>query len=211
MNQYPCTCTNHRTPVMGKYTCLAYVRGNVAYALDALPHTHVEITTGTPWAQSTIYLCGTHHAQFINRKAININTPSKEDTMNINATITNNEIVENNLPSSTVTGSSDRGDKWIKCVKCSKEIGSDWYHGNVTDLRTCMAAAPRPVKMAFKTDLATGETSTNTDLKFFYDASKVVVFNKARYLRTQGYFVMKVAKATNGNKDWYVQYKENNR
>jgi hypothetical protein len=292
MNQHHCSCTNHRTPTMGKYECIAFVRGNVAYALDALPTTHVHAITGTPWAQGTIHLCGTHHAQFINRKPININVQedtimsivdtydqdnsfdsavaklegqpytiynggyqgmfllencghpecqqeyqeilwdntgciccgedncqhyytllclnhtSKEDTMNINTIITNNEIKENNMPNSPVTGSSDRGNKWIKCVKCSKEIGSDWYHANAADVRTCMGAAPAPVKRVYKTDVLTGETVlTNSDLRFFYDSSKAVVFAKAKELREAGVHVFKVAKATKGNQDWYVEYK----
>jgi len=137
-----------------------------------------------------------------------LNHTSKEDTMNINTIITSNEVKENNLPSSTVTGSSDRGDKWIKCVKCSKEIGSNWYHANVADVRTCMGAAPAPVKRVYKTDVLTGETVlTNSDLRFFYDSSKVVVFAKAKELREAGVHVFKVAKATKGNQDWYVEYK----
>jgi len=406
-----CYCSSHRRnrPVQGKYECIAFVRGNVAYALDALPQTHVELTTGAPWAQATIYLCGTHHTQFIKARPIGIiNIPSKEDTtmnttyttnhmftnitldalidrasnlfaeqaeyvrdifgdidqdedypewfknytarlnrlncvldnrqfiefwmknpifpniskeetmkeekfcsmcgglgedryenpcsscggdgcyrgemdvdwhpecelhgdecetpggcqyvqfptmkeviawckandftgkipakvdgmitiilnaddkkttplytntskedtMNINTIITNNEEKENNLPSSTVTGSSDRGDKWIKCVKCSKEIGSNWYHANVADLRTCAGAAPAPVKRVYKTDVLTGETVlTNSNLRFFYDSSKAVVFAKSQELRKAGVHVIKVAKATKGNQDWYVEYK----
>lgn len=383
-----CYCSSHRRnrPVQGKYECIAFVRGNVAYALDALPQTHVELTTGAPWAQATIYLCGTHHTQFIKARPIGIinipskedttmnttyttnhmftnitldalidrasnlfaeqaeyvrdifgdidqdedypewfknytarlnrlncvldnrqfiefwmknpifpNVPkediitmnidkdfddknnfdsavaklegqpytiynggyqgmfllencghpecqqeyqetlwdnigciccgedncqhyytllclnhmSKEDTMNINTTITNSEVKENNLPSSTVTGSSDRGDKWIKCVKCSKEIGSNWYHANVADLRTCAGAAPAPVKRVYKTDVLTGETVlTNSNLRFFYDSSKAVVFAKSQELRKAGVHVIKVAKATKGNQDWYVEYVE---
>lgn len=71
MEQHICSCT-HKKPITGKYDCLAYVRGNVAYALDALPQTHVEITTGLPWAQNVIYLCTQHHRMFCQGKALHL-------------------------------------------------------------------------------------------------------------------------------------------
>lgn len=292
MEQHNCFCNNHRTPVMGKYECLAFVRGNVAYALDALPATHVEAITGTPWGQATIYLCGTHHTQFINRKPININVQegtimsivdtydrdnsfdsavaklegqpytiynggyqglfllencghpecqqeyqevlwdntgciccgepncqhyytllclnhtSKEDTMNtINSTITANEVKENNMSSSKIEGGWIKHPKWTKCLTCSNEIGESYYHP-MELVRECQGAAPAPVKRVYKTDVLTGETVlTNSNLRFFYDSSKAVVFAKAKELREAGVFVIKVAKATKGNQDWYVEYK----
>lgn len=85
-----CFC-NHTIAPLGKFECMAYVRGNVAYALDALPQTHVEAVTGTPWAQSTIYLCGTHHNIFVKGKALaltnTINTTVQEDNIMNTTTI----------------------------------------------------------------------------------------------------------------------------
>lgn len=92
-NIIPCVC-NHTTEVASKFECKAFVRGNVAYALDALPQTHVEITTGTPWAQSIIHLCGTHHNLFVRGKALRLTNP-----------INNTPIVqEDNTMTTTYTG-----------------------------------------------------------------------------------------------------------
>jgi hypothetical protein len=128
--------------------------------------------------------------------------------MNINIIITANEEKENNMPSSKIKGDWVKNPKWIKCVTCSKEIGENYYHATADDVRACAGAAPRPVKRVYKTDVLTGETVlTNSDLRFFYDSSKAVVFAKSQELRKAGVHVIKVAKATKGNQDWYVEYK----
>lgn len=223
MEQHNCFSNNHRTPITGKYECMAFVRGNVAYALDALPQTHVEITTGTPWAQTTIYLCGTHHTQFINRKPINITVP-KEDTMtniiipttgpemdDLNAPFMTageirfrNEVIENNIPTSSVTGSSVKDPGWALCVKCTKEIGSSWYHP-VSEIRICMGAASAPSNRRGSFVKAESGIITNekTGDQFIFDSSRTFIMARMAELRAQGHKINKVAKS-NKTGEWYI-------
>jgi hypothetical protein len=228
MEKHDCNCFNHRTPVTGKYECLAFVRGNVAYALDALPQTHVEITTGTPWAQSAIHLCGTHHTQFINRKPISI--ISKEETMNINQTIPTygpemddinapfmtageirlyNEIKENNMPKSypAIEGDFDKHQGYALCSKCTAEIGSNWYHP-VKEIRTCMGVAPEQSNRrgSFVKDSESGVvTNERTGDLFIFDSSKSHVIRCMQQLRAEGYLIKKVAKSAKTG-EWFVCY-----
>lgn len=432
MEQHICSCS-HKKDVVGKYDCLAYVRGNVAYALDALPQTHVEATTGTPWAQNLIYLCGQHHRMFCQGKALHLrysipdqlyteinnvqedtmnqpiiptriccgqkhlgdvcpdgtimcgicfgkftaeqwdneigcckvcaisekdfkfrldnnlctciigtngeissphytcthhqdlyhqyianghkmpttskedntmntqpcndfnntifpitngfddrichfcgwkekehtvphctccgtayeyfdqvckcdagmcpncttdlewkklyskkfisswmtlitgiyNNTSKEDNMDTNQTITTNAIVENNIPTSSLGGSSQKDDTFrFLCSKCTKEIGSNWYHANVGDLRTCLGAAPAPEKYTgrfakvFNQDTKNYDYTSNDGSKIVFDASKDAIFALVKTLKAQGCTIIKVAKSKKGQQNWYVSYRE---
>lgn len=265
MEQHICSCT-HKKPITGKYDCLAYVRGNVAYALDALPQTHVEITTGLPWAQNVIYLCTQHHRMFCQGKALHLSysipdqlyieiNNVQEDSMNQpiipfrlccgqqhlgnvcpdntimceicfgkftmeqwdneygcckecakDQTMTIKQMRENNMSSSPVMGSSDRGDKWVKCTKCSKEIGSDWYHPTVNDLRTCLGAAPAPFNRhgSYVKDQDSGVvTNEKTGDKFVFDTSKQHVFNVKNQLKAEGQRINAVGFSKKKGQ-WYV-------
>jgi hypothetical protein len=163
-----------------------------------------------------VRLCNQHYKNVVSIAQAWTSEPKfinnvQEDTMNtINSTITANEIKENNVPNSPVTGSSDRGDKWIKCVKCSKEIGSDWYHANVADMRTCMGAAPAPVKAktsirgGFEVDVMSG-MSVRGDYTWFFDSSREVVKAKYMELQAAGRNPFPMKKTSKG--DWQVAFR----
>lgn len=159
------------------------------------------------------YTC-THHQDLYDQYIANghqMPITSKEDTMNTNKTITTNAIVENNIPTSSLGGSSQKDDTFrFLCSKCTKEIGSNWYHANVGDLRLCLGAATpmRGFNKVLNPETLNYDYVSPDGYKTIFDTSREAIIAIAKDLAKKGCTNVKVGKSTKGKKNWYVSYRE---
>lgn len=166
MEQHICSCT-HKKPITGKYDCLAYVRGNVAYALDALPQTHVEITTGLPWAQNVIYLCTQHHRMFCQGKALHLSYSIPDQLYIEINNVQEDSMNQPIIPFRLCCGQQHLGnvcpDNTIMCEICFGKFTAEQWDNEIGCCKEC-AVKEKDFQFRLNNDLCTCTINANGEI-----------------------------------------------
>lgn len=139
------------------------LRGGGHALVEQCGHEKCHIHFSELWWESNDNCCGVPNCAHYTAWLCLNHVPAINNKENIN--MNNDDIIkEAHVPTSTVTGSTDKAYGWVKCVKCSKEIGENWYHPSSDDVRVCMGVEPRPAFFNADTLTKTWEKRNGTQM-----------------------------------------------